>query len=143
MAGPGPALIIWSARGVGDNAIASLADSLPTGLPDGLLDSPGRREAAGRHGGTSARSKLHFCRGSFMQLKQYRSCEGLGTKHVVGDVRRCFAPVARSDRHYAVAHYEMARNRSAVYVFKTEFVIHLPTLARVDGARGATPGSSA
>ena len=37
-----------------------------------------------------------------MQLKQYRSCEGLGTKHAVREIRRCFPAVARNDRHYAL-----------------------------------------
>ena len=60
-----------------------------------------------------------------MQLKQYRSCEGLGREHALGEIRRCCAAVARNDRHYALAHYEMPRNRSAVCVFKTEFLTHL------------------
>ena len=59
-----------------------------------------------------------------MQLKQYRSCEGLGSKHAIREVRRCRAAVVRSDRH------EMARNCSAVCVFKTGFFTHLsPSLA--------------
>ena len=100
-----------------------------------FLDGPGRREAAGRHdGGSQLLVSLRLAFLAFgtiplpaclMQLKQYRSCEGLGRKHAVREIRRCCAAVARNDCHHALAHDEMARNCSAVCVFKTEFFTHL------------------